>query len=93
MAYIIQLGDPKPNRGDQQLSEQVEMIVADDILPSVHEFEVNEFLVSLRDDPEHVVAIRSVDLQLTSVSQIGNIRGITTIHYLLIGDASPPYIP
>lgn len=93
MSLLLQPSDPRPNKNDQRLSEQVEMVFADDVLPSVHEDDVNAFLVSLRDDINHVVVIRSIDLQIEDIKNNGKMTGITTIHYLLIGTDDAPYIP
>lgn len=93
MTLLLQPNDPRPNRNDQKLSEQVELVFADDVTPSAHESDVNAFLVSLRDDINHTVAIRAIDLQIENITNQGKLTGITTIHYLLIGTDDPPYIP
>lgn len=93
MSLLLQPSDPRPNKRDQYLSEQVEMIFADGVPHATHEADVNAYLVSLRDDPNHTVSIRSIDLQIENITGGGALTGITTIHYLLIGTIDPPYIP
>lgn len=85
--------DPRPNSGDLLLSDQVELIVADNDQPSNHEADINAFLTSLRDDVNHVAIIRSVDTQLLKMAGNGRIDAVTTITYRLIGTIDPPYIP
>ena len=91
--YILQQGDPRPLRGDQIHSEQVEVIphLADAAI--VVQADINAFLVMLRDDLDHVVKIRSVNTMIDSITGMGAITGVTVIHYLLVGSIDPPYIP
>lgn len=93
MTYLIRPGDPRPNTQDQFLSEQVEMVFADGITPVQHESDVNDFLISLREDINHTASIRSIDLQIEDIKGNGKLTGITTIHYLLIGTEDLPYLP
>ena len=93
MSYLLTPKDPRPNKSDAFLSEQVKMIEADDIPLADHETEVNTFLVMLRDDINHTAGIRSVNTQTLDLKVNGDIDAVTTIHYLLIGTEDAPYIP
>lgn len=93
MALILKLGDPRPVKSDQVLSEQVELVAATNVSVADHEDDVNAFLISLRDDTNHTIAIRTILFNLESMTGGGKITGVTTIHYLLVGNTDPPYIP
>lgn len=90
--YILQQGDPRPLRGDQIHSEQVEVLAHSALNAMTLQAQINGFLISLRDDLDHVVKIRSMNTMIDNITGGGAITGVTIIHYELVGSIDPPYI-
>ncbi len=93
MSYLPRPGDPRPTFSELNVSEQVELILSDEETVETHQTTVNDFLVSLRDDPKHVAIIRSVKTDAQLRQPNNDFVYLTTIHYALIGTTELPFLP
>lgn len=93
MSLLIRPTDPRPNKNDEFLSEQVEYIIAENVDMAVHQAAVNAFLTGLRDDPNHIVIFRDIRFVLEKLTGGAKMNGVTEIWYFLIGDNTLPFLP
>lgn len=93
MTYKIRPKDTRPVNGDLFVSEQVELIFSDEVQAPFHQTAVNDFLITLRDDENHVAIIRSVQTEMSSRQPNDDFVYLTTIHYALIGTTDLPFLP
>jgi hypothetical protein len=85
--------DPRPTVGDQFVSEQVELIFIMNGDVADHQTDINDFLITLREDIEHVAVIREIKTQVISTAGPISITALTEIHYALYGSKDLPYLP
>lgn len=93
MAYKVRPGDPRPVNSELFVSEQVELIFSDEVQAPLHQTAVNDFLISLREDENHVCIIRSVKTEMSSRQPNDDFVYLTAIYYTLIGTTDLPYLP
>lgn len=92
MTYKILPGDPRPTFGESNVSEQVEYVFNLDDPIATHQTAVNDFLITLREDTNHIAVIRSVRTETKIGVPATKLLFVTTIHYALIGTDDPPFI-
>lgn len=94
MAYLPRSSDPRKVTGDQLISEQVEVLAFEKEDAAIIQTAVNDFLITLRSDTEHVAIIRSIDFQLQNIKKGGTeVNTLVAVHYTLVGTDALPYLP
>ena len=91
MTYALNPGDPVKASGDTFVSEQIELVCSAGTTAD-HQILVNDFLITLRDTPDHLVIIRSVHTETLRLHPISS-EHCTQVRYTLIGDLTLPYLP
>lgn len=92
MSYLPRSNEPRRLTGDQLISEQVEVMFFEDENAATIQEAINDYLIIMREDPEHVVNIMKVDFN-TEVRNNGKVDTQVLIHYRLIGTDDLPYLP
>ncbi len=92
MSYLPRSLEPRRLTGDQLVSEQVEVMFFEDEDAATVQTAINDFLVVMREDVNHVVNIIKIDFN-TLTAQNGTTDTEVLIHYRLIGTDDLPYLP
>lgn len=92
MSYLPKSQEPRKLTGDQLVSEQVEVMFFEDEDAATIQTAINDFLVTMRGDVNHVVNIGKIDFNAKARTN-GKIDTQVLIHYRLIGTDDLPYLP